>query len=70
MQGGIVLEPLGRTKKPNTMIGWIIGAALLSVLFAILGFGGISSGFAKIAKLLFYIFVIVLIVTVIMNFLG
>ncbi len=52
------------------MIGWIIGAALLSVLFAILGFGGISSGFAKIAKLLFYIFVVVLIITVIMNFLG
>ncbi|MCZ4407437.1 DUF1328 domain-containing protein [Cryomorphaceae bacterium 1068] len=52
------------------MIGWIIGAAVLSVLFAILGFGGIASGFAKIAKVLFYIFVVVLIVTVVMNLLG
>jgi uncharacterized membrane protein YtjA (UPF0391 family) len=52
------------------MIGWIIGAALLSVLFGILGFGGISSGFAKIAKLLFYFFIIILVVTLIMNLFG
>ncbi len=52
------------------MIEWIIGAAILAVLFGILGFGRISSGFASIAKILFYIFIIVLIVSVVMNFLG
>jgi len=52
------------------MIGWIIGAALLAALFGILGFGGISRGFAAIAKILFYIFIVVLIVTLVMNFLG
>ncbi len=52
------------------MIGWIIAAALLSILFGVLGFGNVSQGFAKIAKLLFYIFIIVLIVSLIMNLVG
>jgi uncharacterized membrane protein YtjA (UPF0391 family) len=51
--------------KTNIMIGWIIAAALLAVLFALLGFTTIARGFAAIAKVLFYIFLIIFIVVVI-----
>jgi uncharacterized membrane protein YtjA (UPF0391 family) len=47
------------------MIGWIIGAALLALLFALLGFTTIARGFAAIAKVLFYIFLIILIIVLI-----
>jgi uncharacterized membrane protein YtjA (UPF0391 family) len=47
------------------MIGWIIAALVGSFVFALLGFTGIARGFASIAKVLFYIFVIVLIIVVI-----
>ena len=47
------------------MIGWIIGAFLLAVLFALLGFTTIARGFAAIAKVLFYIFLILFIVVLV-----
>lgn len=40
----------------------MIIAAVLAVLFGVLGFTGIAKGFAAIAKLLFYLVVIVLII--------
>ncbi len=49
------------------MISWIIGAAVLSLLFALLGFTGIAKGFASIARVLFYIFLVVLVVGLIAN---
>lgn len=58
-----------KPKKTFTMITWIITAAVLAVLFGILGFTGIARGFAAIAKVLFYIFVIVLIITIISSLL-
>jgi len=54
-----------RITKPKIMIGWIITAAVLSLIFAVLGFGGIASGFAGIAKILFYILLVVLVITLI-----
>lgn len=47
------------------MVEWIIGAAILALLFALLGFTTIARGFAAIAKILFYIFLVVLIVLLI-----
>ncbi|MCH8517541.1 MAG: DUF1328 domain-containing protein [Cyclobacteriaceae bacterium] len=44
------------------MISYMIIAAVLAVLFGVLGFTGIAKGFAAIAKLLFYLVVIVLII--------
>ncbi|MCC5921966.1 MAG: DUF1328 domain-containing protein, partial [Cyclobacteriaceae bacterium] len=41
------------------MISYMIIAAVLAVLFGVLGFTGIAKGFAAIAKLLFYLVVIV-----------
>jgi uncharacterized membrane protein YtjA (UPF0391 family) len=47
------------------MIGWIIGAAVLAVVFALLGFTTIARGFAAIARVLFYIFLVVLVIVLI-----
>jgi uncharacterized membrane protein YtjA (UPF0391 family) len=51
--------------KLKNMIGWIIGSAVLAFAFALLGFTGIARGFAAIAKVLFYIFLIIAVVILI-----
>jgi uncharacterized membrane protein YtjA (UPF0391 family) len=50
------------------MIGWIIAALIGAFIFALLGFTGIAKGFAAIAKILFYIFLVIFVVVLIMNF--
>ncbi|MFO7575717.1 MAG: DUF1328 domain-containing protein [Bacteroidales bacterium] len=52
------------------MIGWIVAALIGALIFALLGFTGIAKGFASIAKILFYIFLVVVIVVLIMNFVS
>ncbi len=47
------------------MIEWILAALLGAVVFALLGFTGIARGFAAIAKILFYIFLIALAIVLI-----
>jgi len=47
------------------MIEWIIVSAVLAVIFAVLGFGGIARGFAAIAKILFYILLVVLVIALV-----
>ncbi|MFN2430150.1 MAG: DUF1328 family protein [Cryomorphaceae bacterium] len=49
------------------MITWIIVSAALALLFAILGFSGIARGFASVAKILFYILLVVLVIALIAN---
>ena len=52
------------------MIGWILAALIGAVLFALLGFTGLAKGFAAIAKILFYIFLVILAIVLIVNFLS
>lgn len=40
------------------MLRLAIGLLLISVLFAVLGFGGIATSFAGAAKLLFFVFIV------------
>ncbi|MGF1639045.1 MAG: DUF1328 domain-containing protein [Cyclobacteriaceae bacterium] len=47
------------------MISWIITSLVLAVIFALLGFTGIARGFAAIAKILFYIVLVVLLVAIV-----
>lgn len=56
--------------KTTTMLEWIIICAVLALVFAVLGFGNIARGFAQIAKILFYILIIVLIISLISHLLG
>jgi uncharacterized membrane protein YtjA (UPF0391 family) len=47
------------------MIRWIIILLVLALIFALLGFGGIAEGFADIAEILFYIFIVLLVVALV-----
>jgi len=49
------------------MYSWALTLAIIAVIAAILGFGGIAQGFASVATI---IFVIALIGTVVFLFLG
>jgi uncharacterized membrane protein YtjA (UPF0391 family) len=49
------------------MLKWTLICAVLAVIFGVLGFGGIAAGFAVIAKVLFAIFVIGVILTLILG---
>jgi len=41
-----------------SLLKWAIIAGVLAVVAAVLGFGGIAEGFADIAKVLFFIFLV------------
>ena len=50
------------------MLGWAIAFFILAIAAAFLGFGGIASGAAGIAKVLLALFVIGFIVSVVIGF--
>jgi uncharacterized membrane protein YtjA (UPF0391 family) len=49
------------------MLKWTLICALLAIIFGVLGFTGIAAGFALIAKILFAIFIIGVILTLILG---
>jgi uncharacterized membrane protein YtjA (UPF0391 family) len=49
------------------MLKWTLICAVLAVLFGVLGFTGIATGFAAIAKILFGIFLIGVLLTLILG---
>lgn len=49
------------------MLKWTVICAALAVIFGVLGFGGIAAGFAAIAKILFGIFVLGVILTLVLG---
>jgi uncharacterized membrane protein YtjA (UPF0391 family) len=49
------------------MLYWILVFLVMSILFAILGFGVAAAAFAGIAKILFYLFLIAFVVSLIMH---
>jgi uncharacterized membrane protein YtjA (UPF0391 family) len=49
------------------MLKWTLICAVLAIVFGVLGFGGVAAGFAAIAKILFAIFIIGVIVTLILG---
>lgn len=50
-----------------SMLKWTLICAVLAIVFGVLGFGGVAAGFAAIAKILFAIFIIGVIVTLILG---
>ena len=44
------------------LLRWSAIAFIVAILFAILGYGGVASDFAEIAKVLFFIFCVVFVV--------
>ncbi len=49
------------------MLKWTLICAVLAIVFGVLGFGGIAAGFAAIAKVLFAIFCIGVVLTLILG---
>ncbi|MEL6299559.1 MAG: DUF1328 domain-containing protein [Pseudomonadota bacterium] len=50
------------------MLGWAIGFLVVAILAAVLGFGGIAGTASSIAQLLFFVFIILFLASLVMNF--
>jgi len=61
-RAGVILA-LPRTTKEEVMLYWAAVFFVIALIAAIFGFGGIAAGAAEIAKVLFFIFLIVFAVT-------
>lgn len=48
------------------MLEWAIGFLIVALIAALFGFTGIAKGAASIAKVLFYIFLVVFLVSLVM----
>jgi uncharacterized membrane protein YtjA (UPF0391 family) len=49
------------------MLGWALAFFLIAIVAAVFGFGGIATASAGIAKILFFLFVVIFLVTLIMS---
>ncbi|MGV9010965.1 MAG: DUF1328 domain-containing protein [Flavobacteriales bacterium] len=54
-------EPL----KPHIMIRWVITFLIIALVAGVLGFGVLASAAAGIAKVVFYIFLVLLVISLI-----
>jgi len=52
------------------MLGWAIGFFIAALVAAVFGFGGIASAFTGIAIILFWVFVALLVLSLVFNTLG
>ena len=52
------------------LLGWALIFLVVALIAAAFGFGGVANASAGIAKTLFFIFVVVFVVLLVMNFLG
>ena len=50
------------------MLGWALLFFILALVAAVFGFGGIATGLAGIAKILFFVFLVVFVASLILNF--
>lgn len=51
------------------MLGWAIGFLAIALLAALFGFGGIASTSAGIAQILFFIFIVMFVISLVMSLL-
>ncbi|TPE63965.1 DUF1328 domain-containing protein [Sandaracinobacter neustonicus] len=49
------------------MLGWALGFLVIALLAALFGFGGIASASAGIAQILFFIFIIMFVVSLVIG---
>ena len=52
------------------MLRWAAGFFIIAIIAAVFGFGGISSGAEDIAKVLFFVFLVVFAISTIMGLMG
>ncbi|HAY48717.1 MULTISPECIES: DUF1328 domain-containing protein [Thalassospira] len=49
------------------MIGWAVFCLILALIAAVLGFGGLAGTFVGIAKILFFVFIVLFAVSLLVN---
>jgi uncharacterized membrane protein YtjA (UPF0391 family) len=57
-------------RKEWTMLYWAAVFFVIALVAALFGFGGIAAGAAEIAKILFFIFLVVFAVTLVLGLIG
>jgi len=50
------------------MLGWALTFLILSLIAAVLGFGGIASAAASIGQVLFFVFLVIFLASLILHF--
>ena len=48
------------------MLRWVVIFLVLALISALLGFGGLATGFAEVAKIIFIVFVVLFVIALIM----
>jgi uncharacterized membrane protein YtjA (UPF0391 family) len=57
-------------RKEWTVLYWAAVFFVIALIAALFGFGGIAAGAAEIAKILFFIFLVVFAVTLVLGLIG
>lgn len=52
----------------GNLLHWALIFLVVALVAAVLGFGGIAAGAASIGKIIFYVAVILLLISLVMNF--
>ena len=47
------------------MLGWALAFFLIAIVAAVFGFGGIASGMATIAQILFFLFIVLFLLSLV-----
>lgn len=55
------------SKRIYIMLNWALSFLILALVAAVLGFGGIAAGASEIAKILFFVFLVMFIVSFFIN---
>ncbi len=61
------LSMTGATTEEPTMIRWAIAFAILALIAGVFGFGGMAGDFAWIAKILLFVFLILLVISAVVG---
>ena len=73
--GGSGRPSFGRQRKPartwvQVMLYWALGFFVVALLAGVLGFSGIASASAGIAQVLFFVFLVLLVTSLVVHVLG
>jgi uncharacterized membrane protein YtjA (UPF0391 family) len=62
-------QPKGQSRKERQMLHYSVVFLVIALIAAIFGFGGIAAGAVEIAKILFFIFAIMAVVSFVVSLL-
>jgi uncharacterized membrane protein YtjA (UPF0391 family) len=54
-------------QRSKRMLSWILVFLVMALISAVLGFGGLAGAFASIAKVLFFLFLVALVVSFVID---